>query len=381
MMNIADGAGLNRYEIVMLVARLTLVTAVGYFSMKWMMSHLDPTSKAKKKAKEKARTQLKKLTRTENLAISIDTDQLTDYEMMIASHLVDPNDIKISWGNIAGLEHVIQELKETVILPIQRKELFEDSQLTQAPKGVLLHGPPGCGKTMIAKATAKETRTSFINLDVSILTDKWYGESQKLTAAVFSLAVKLQPCIIFIDEIDSFLRARNAQDHEATAMMKAQFMSLWDGLITDPSCTVIVMGATNRPQDLDKAILRRMPATFHIGLPNEQQREQVIHLILENEPISEDIDTKILAKMTEGFSGSDIQELCRNASVYRIRDYLRSHTQETSSKPHVSGSTDDEEFHDAVRPITMDDLVTSMKKMRNAKIHTGSLGAAKIDLD
>lgn len=149
--------------------------------------------------------------------------QLTDYEMIIANHLVDPNDIKVSWNNIAGLEHVIQELKETVILPIQRKELFEDSQLTQAPKvyqssrfavvieidnlnmhyfqGVLLHGPPGCGKTMIAKATAKETKTCFINLDVSILTDKWYGESQKLTAAVFSLAVKLQPCIIFIDEI------------------------------------------------------------------------------------------------------------------------------------------------------------------------------------
>lgn len=100
----------------------------------------------------------------------------------------------------------------------------------------------GVGKTLIAKATAKEAKTQFINLDLSILTDKWYGESQKLTAAVFSLAVKLQPCIIFIDEIDSFLRSRNQHDHEATAMMKAQFMSLWDGLITDPNCTVIVMG-------------------------------------------------------------------------------------------------------------------------------------------
>lgn len=114
--------------------------------------------------------------------------------------------------------------------------------------GVLLHGPPGCGKTLIAKATAHEAGTFFINLDVSLLTDKWYGESQKLARAVFSLAMKLQPCIIFIDEIDSFLRARTTSDHEATAMMKAQFMSLWDGLITDPNCTVIVMGATNRPQ-------------------------------------------------------------------------------------------------------------------------------------
>lgn len=182
-----------------------------------------------------AEEQLRKLARTDAVALTrtIDLEQLTDYEMMIASHLVDPKDIRVSWENIAGLEHVIQELQETVILPIQRKELFEDSQLTQAPKvyilsnflcyyffnqnfnaylfifhftycllqGVLLHGPPGCGKTMIAKATAKEAKTCFINLDLSILTDKWYGESQKLTAAVFSLAVKLQPCIIFIDEI------------------------------------------------------------------------------------------------------------------------------------------------------------------------------------
>ncbi|PRD32367.1 UNVERIFIED_CONTAM: atad1 [Trichonephila clavipes] len=142
---------------------------------------------------------------------------------------------------------------------------------TKAPyqlgRSVLLHGPPGCGKTMIAKATAREAGARFINLEVSSLTDKWYGESQKLAAAVFTLAIKIQPCIIFIDEIDSFLRSRDTFDHEATAMMKAQFMSLWDGLITDPDCQVIVMGATNRPQDVDRAILRRMPSMFHIGLP------------------------------------------------------------------------------------------------------------------
>ncbi|XP_003708159.1 outer mitochondrial transmembrane helix translocase [Megachile rotundata] len=374
-MNVADGVGYSRSEVFVLVARVSFIAAVGFFSMKWIMNQLDPTNNAKKKARKKAREQFRKLAKTDNLLWRVDMNQLTDYEMMIANHIVDPQDIRVSWENIAGLEHVIQELKETVILPIQRKELFEDSQLTQAPKGVLLHGPPGCGKTMIAKATAKETKTCFINLDVSILTDKWYGESQKLTAAVFSLAVKLQPCIIFIDEIDSFLRARNSQDHEATAMMKAQFMSLWDGLITDPSCTVIVMGATNRPQDLDKAILRRMPATFHIGLPNEQQRMQVLRLILEHEPIAENVDIAKLAKMAEGFSGSDLQELCRNASVYRVRDYLRTHTQD------ASGNTDDEEYHDAVRPITMEDLLTSYKKMKTSKIYTGTLSAAKLDLD
>ncbi|XP_012174662.2 outer mitochondrial transmembrane helix translocase [Bombus terrestris] len=375
-MNIADGVGYTRSEVFVLVARISFIAAFGFFSMKWIMNQLDPTNNAKKKARKKAEEQLRKLAKTDNLLWTIDMDQLTDYEMMIANHIVDPKDIRVSWENIAGLEHVIQELKETVILPIQRKELFEDSQLTQAPKGVLLHGPPGCGKTMIAKATAKETKTCFINLDVSILTDKWYGESQKLTAAVFSLAVKLQPCIIFIDEIDSFLRARNSQDHEATAMMKAQFMSLWDGLITDPSCTVIIMGATNRPQDLDRAILRRMPATFHIGLPNEQQRMQLLKLILNHEPVAENMDIAKLAQITEGFSGSDLQELCRNASIYRVRDYLRTHAQDASTT-----STDSEEYHDAVRPITMEDLLTSYKKIKTSKIHTGTLSALKSDID
>nr|CAD7603606.1 unnamed protein product [Timema genevievae] len=249
--------------------------------------------------------------------------------------------------------------------------------------GVLLHGPPGCGKTLIAKATAREAGTRFINLDVSILTDKWYGESQKLVAAVFALAVKLQPCTIFIDEIDSFLRNRNSHDHEVTAMMKAQFMSLWDGLITEPNCTVIVMGATNRPQDLDRAILRRMPAAFHIGMPNVTQRRQILRLILECEPTAEDVDLNRMSKMTENFSGSDLRELCRNASVYRVRDYMRVSNAKKPEEDIISTDTlsDDDEFHDALRPITMEDLVISVNKMKESKVRTGALFMTPLDMD
>nr|CAH7759163.1 unnamed protein product [Callosobruchus chinensis] len=364
----------SKVEVVGLVVRLTLVSAVTFLSIKWIMNQVDPTNKTKKKARKRAEEQLKRLSATSNSPLAV--EKLNDYEMMIAANLVHPQDIKISWQDIAGLESLIQELRETVILPIQRKELFADSQLTTAPKGVLLHGPPGCGKTLIAKATAKEAGTRFINLDVSILTDKWYGESPKLAAAVFSLAVKIQPCVIFIDEIDSFLRARATADHEATAMMKAQFMSLWDGLLTDHNCSVIIMGATNRPQDLDRAILRRMPATFHISMPNAAQRRQIIRLILENEPISEDVDIEALARSTEGFSGSDLRELCRTASVYRVRDYLRNHID------HPRGNEDDDEYHDALRPITMEDLKFSFGKMRENKIQCGSLPVqTRIDLD
>lgn len=313
---------------------------------------------------------------------------------MIAAHLIHPQEINASWTDIAGLDTLIQELRETVILPIQCKDLFADSQLTQPPKGILLHGPPGCGKTLIAKATAKEAGTRFLNLNVSLLTDKWYGESQRLAAAVFTLAVKLQPCIIFIDEIDSFLRVRAITDHEATAMMKAQFMSLWDGLITDPNCTVIVMGATNRPNDLDQAILRRMPATFHIALPILEQRKKILQLILVNEPTSlTESDYENLARSTEGFSGSDLRELCRNATIYRVRDFMKtvpvgpsgeSLIGSASSRNQTTSSVDSEdEYHDALRPITMRDLSTSLNKMKESKLYcrTGGAGITRPDLD
>ncbi|KAF5296450.1 hypothetical protein FQR65_LT01437 [Abscondita terminalis] len=360
-----------------LVLRLSLVTAVTFMTIKWFMNQVDPTNKSKKKAKKRAQEQLRRLAGSGNAPLSI--DKLNDYELMIAAHLVHPHDISVTWEDIAGLQPLIQELRETVILPIQKKELFVDSQLTQPPKGVLLHGPPGCGKTLIAKATAKEAGTRFINLDVSILTDKWYGESQKLAAAVFTLAVKLQPCIIFIDEIDSFLRMRNSTDHEATAMMKAQFMSFWDGLSTDSGCTVIIMGATNRPQDLDRAILRRMPATFHIPMPNTQQRHQILQLILDNEPVSSDVNLDTISKTTDGFSGSDLHELCRNASVYRVRDFMR--TAQGGGEGPSTNTDSEDEYHDALRPITMDDLIKSLKKMKESKMHCGSLPLPRIDMD
>lgn len=307
---------------------------------------------------------------------------LNDYELVIASHLVVPEDITVSWNDIAGLESVVQELKESVVLPIKHRQLFASSALWQAPKGVLLHGPPGCGKTLIAKAAAKEAGMHFINLDVAMLTDKWYGESQKLASAVFTLAVKLQPCIIFIDEIDSFLRSRNSTDHEATAMMKTQFMMLWDGLNTEAGSTVIVMGATNRPQDLDKAIIRRMPAQFHIGLPDSEQRRKILSLILAAEPTSNDVDLNRLSKLTNGFSGSDLRELCRNASVYRVREYMKQNSATFSAAPSTATAEATIDGIESPPPMCMQDLISSFGKMKESKMHTGMLNLdTRIELD
>ncbi|VDO17834.1 unnamed protein product, partial [Brugia timori] len=169
------------------------------------------------------------------------------------------------WCDIGGCGAVIEEINDRIIIPLKIRNIYKklalSSNLLSPPKGVLLYGPPGCGKTLLAKVIARAANARFINLQVSSLCDKWYGESQKLADAVFSEAQKFQPTIIFIDEIDSFLRDRNTQDHEATAMMKAQFMCLWDGFASSDDA-IVVLGATNRPNDVDSAILRRMPARF-----------------------------------------------------------------------------------------------------------------------
>lgn len=216
----------------------------------------------------------------------------------------------------------------------------------------------------------------FLNLDVSLLTDKWYGESQKLARAVFTLAEKLQPCIIFIDEIESFLRSRNLNDHEATAMMKTQFMLQWDGLCTESDNTIIVMGATNRPKDLDKAILRRMPAQHYIGLPDEEQRHHILKLILEHESLAEDIDLRQLARIATNFSGSDLREMCRNAAVNRLRDIVNTSERAGTDLSSASASA---AANLQPRPISLADLKDSINRMKESKMQTGASGLQQFD--
>lgn len=197
----------------------------------------------------------------------------------IASEIIHPEDINVKFTDIGGLDSIITSLRESVIFPLMHPHLFTSSALLQAPKGVLLYGPPGCGKSMLAKALAKESGATFINISVSTLTNKWYGESNKLVHALFTLARRVKPCIIFIDEIDCFLRERGKGDHEVTGMMKAEFMTQWDGLLTDSDSRIMVLGATNRPNDIDPAILRRMPKRFAIRLPDRDQRLKILQLV------------------------------------------------------------------------------------------------------
>lgn len=337
------------------VSFVSLVAAM--YVAKWILGSFDPTFDQKKAAKEQA----KKIIQILGIDESV---QLSEYEMTIASLLVDPLSMRISWQDIGGLTSVINSIKESVVLPFKHKKLFSSSSLLSAPKGILLYGPPGCGKTMIAKATTKETGCHFINLDVASLTDKWYGETNKLATAVFSLAYKIQPCVIFIDEIDSFLRTRSSHDHEATAMMKAQFMSLWDGLISTPGVDVIVMAATNRPQDIDHAILRRLPCRFKIGLPDREQRKAILKVILKGEDMREDVNIERLAMLTNGYSGSDLKELCREAALQCLRCQMNE-IENDESNPDLSFDTAVSDL--TLRPMEMADFTEALHRTKQSQ--------------
>ncbi|GKU89026.1 hypothetical protein SLEP1_g3221 [Rubroshorea leprosula] len=278
------------------------------------LRHLDPNREASKKALEHKKEIAKRLGRP--------LIQTTPYEDVIACDVINPDHIDVKFDSIGGLEAIKQALYELVILPLRRPELFSHGKLLGPQKGVLLYGPPGTGKTMLAKAIAKESGAVFINVRISNLMSKWFGDAQKLVSAVFSLAYKLQPAIIFIDEVDSFLGQRRNTDHEALTNMKTEFMALWDGFTTDQNARVMVLAATNRPSELDEAILRRLPQAFEIGIPDQRERAEILKVILKGERVEETIDYDRVARLCEGYTGSDLIELCKKAAYFPIRDLL-----------------------------------------------------------
>ncbi|KAM0438876.1 hypothetical protein ACHAPT_001637 [Fusarium lateritium] len=258
---------------------------------------------------------------------------LNEYENLVALEMVPPQDLTVGFDDIGGLDTIIEELKESVIYPLTMPHLYSHAApLLSAPSGVLLYGPPGCGKTMLAKAVAHESGASFINLHISTLTEKWYGDSNKIVRAVFSLARKMQPAIIFIDEIDAVLGTRRSGEHEASGMVKAEFMTLWDGLTSANAsgmpARIMVLGATNRINDIDEAILRRMPKKFPVTLPGTAQRRRILQLILQDTKTDpEHFSLDYIANITAGLSGSDIKEACRDAAMVPVREYMRQHRQ------------------------------------------------------
>ncbi|XP_054783530.1 uncharacterized protein LOC129290684 [Prosopis cineraria] len=225
----------------------------------------------------------------------------------------------VRWEDIAGLEKAKQALMEMVILPTKRRDLF--TGLRRPARGLLLFGPPGNGKTMLAKAVASESAGTFFNVSAASLTSKWVGEGEKLVRTLFMVAISRQPSVIFIDEIDSIMSTRLANENDASRRLKSEFLIQFDGVTSNPDDIVIVIGATNKPQELDDAVLRRLVKRIYVPLPDANVRRLLLKHKLKGQAFSlPSGDLERLVKDTEGYSGSDLQALCEEAAMMPIRE-------------------------------------------------------------
>ncbi|GEQ69306.1 hypothetical protein JCM33374_g2977 [Metschnikowia sp. JCM 33374] len=264
---------------------------------------------------------------------------------------------EVYWDDIVGLEAAKYSLKEAVVYPFLRPDLFRG--LREPTRGMLLFGPPGTGKTMLARAVATESKSTFFSISSSSLTSKYLGESEKLVKALFLLAKKLSPSIVFIDEIDSLLGTRNEGEVESMRRIKNEFLVQWSELSSAAAgrdsadgdvSRVLILGATNLPWGIDEAARRRFAKRVYIPLPENETRKLQISKLLayQNHTLSED-DFNKLIDLTEGFSGSDITLLAKDSAMGPLR-----------SLGDKLLSTPTEE----IRPIKLEDFVESLKYIR-----------------
>ncbi|GFP90784.1 cell division cycle protein 48 homolog [Phtheirospermum japonicum] len=228
----------------------------------------------------------------------------------------------VSWEDIGGLETVKRELQETVQYPVEHPEKFEKFGMSPS-KGVLFYGPPGCGKTLLAKAIANECQANFISVKGPELLTMWFGESEANVREIFDKARQSAPCVLFFDELDSIATQRGSSVGDAGGAADRvlnQLLTEMDGM--NAKKTVFIIGATNRPDIIDPALLRpgRLDQLIYIPLPDEDSRHQIFKACMRRSPVSKDVDLRALAKYTQGFSGADITEICQRASKYAVRE-------------------------------------------------------------
>jgi len=248
----------------------------------------------------------------------------------------------VRWEDVGGLAQVKQRLVEAVEWPLQYADLFTKAGI-RPPKGILLTGPPGCGKTMLAKAIASESKVNFISVKGPALLSKYVGESEKGVREMFRKAKQAAPCIIFFDEIDALVPARNGggSDAHVAERVLSQFLAELDGV--EELRGVLMLGATNRPDMLDPAILRpgRFDEIVEIPLPDEQSRSEIFEVHLRNKPLAPGISIASLAAATEEFSGAEIQGVCTKAALRAVRRAVASKIERPQDAAEVLIGPDD----------------------------------------
>lgn len=267
---------------------------------------------------------------------------------LIMSEIMDHGP-PVAWDDIAGLEFAKTTIKEIVVWPMLRPDIF--TGLRGPPKGILLFGPPGTGKTLIGKCIACQSGATFFSISASSLTSKWVGEGEKMVRALFAIARCHQPAVIFIDEIDSLLSQRTDGEHESSRRIKTEFLVQLDGAATAAEDRILVVGATNRPQEIDEAARRRLAKRLYIPLPEGSARSQIVtHLMARERNRLSEAELQLVVSATEGFSGADMTQLCREAALGPIRSIQLSQIATISA--------------DQVRPILYSDFQEALKTVR-----------------
>lgn len=267
--------------------------------------------------------------------------------------------LNVCWTDIADLEEAKRLLEEAVVLPILIPDFFKG--IRRPLKGVLMVGPPGTGKTMLAKAVATECKTTFFNVSSSTLTSKYRGESEKLVRLLFEMARYHAPSTIFIDEIDSLCSRRGLEsEHEASRRVKSELLIQMDGITNNESQhskVVMVLAATNFPWDIDEALKRRLEKRIYIPLPSQKGRESLLKINLRDVEQAPDLDVARIATSLEGYSGSDITNVCRDACMMAMRRKI------SGLKPNQIRELSKEELE---LPVTMDDFVEATQRVNKS---------------